>query len=129
MTEREESGAGASERGVYEQRAVDPAGRPEPYVDGPTGPAPLATESRGDPGAEDDRRTEGGAAGGALAGTAVAGPVGGVVGGVVGATIGAAADEGRDHSTDDPTGEVSGGEASTDDPDRWSGGTVSNADR
>ncbi len=93
------------ERGPGEHRVEDPAGRPEPYVMGPTGPAPVASELRGDPGSEGDRRGEGGAAAGALAGTAVAGPVGAVVGGVAGGALGSAADEGRDrpdHDPDDP---------------------------
>ena len=51
-----ERGQGEPERGRDERRAIDPAGRREPYVDGPTGPAPLATELRGDPGDEGDRR-------------------------------------------------------------------------
>ena len=84
------------ERSHHEDPVTDPAGRPEPYVDGPTGPAPLASELRGDPGADGDRAAEGGAVGGVIAGTAAAGPLGGVVGGVVGATIGTAADSGDD---------------------------------
>ena len=77
-----------------EREARDPAGRTKvTFVDGPTGPAPLATEFRGDPGHDEaDRTAEGSAAGGALTGTALAGPLGGVVGGVVGATIGSAAE-------------------------------------
>ena len=81
------------ERGREEAPVTDPAGRREPYVDGPTGPAPLASELRGDPGAEGDRRGEGGAVAGAIAGTSVAGPVGGVVGAVAGGALGSAGDE------------------------------------
>jgi hypothetical protein len=95
------------ERGEHLRRPTHP-GKREPYVAGPTGPAPLASELRGDPGEEGDRSAEGGTAAGVLAGTAVAGPVGGVIGGVVGATIGSAADE--DAEIDDPgrTAESSG---------------------
>lgn len=90
--ERDE-GPAEPERGAYERRSEDPAGRITPFVDGPTGPSPLASELRGDPGAEGDRRGEGGAIGGAIGGTAVAGPVGGVVGAVVGAVVGSAQDD------------------------------------
>jgi hypothetical protein len=85
-----------SERSDREHPVQDPAGRPEPYVQGPTGPTFGASELRGDPGAEGDRGTEGGAVGGVIAGTAAAGPIGGAIGGVVGATIGSAADSGDD---------------------------------
>jgi hypothetical protein len=80
----------------------DPAGRREPYVEGPTGPTPLASELRGDPGADGDRGGEGGAAGGALTGTALAGPVGGVVGALAGGAIGTASIDapGEDGSDD-----------------------------
>lgn len=79
-----------AERGKDEERVWDPAGRPEPYVAGPTGPAPVASELRGDPGAEGDRGSEGGAAAGAITGTSLAGPVGGVVGALAGGAIGTA---------------------------------------
>lgn len=88
------------ERGEYEQQLADPAGRRVPFVEGPTGASPLASELRGDPESEGDRRGETGAMGGAIAGTAVAGPVGGVVGGVVGATLGAAAERGDKDARD-----------------------------
>jgi len=106
MTMRQGAGGAGDidepERGSNEERVVDPAGRPEPYVQGPTGPAPLATEMRGDPGAEGDRRSQGGAAGGAIAGTAVAGPIGGVVGGLAGGAIGTASiDEPGDDDRDE----------------------------
>ena len=81
------------ERGEHRRTASDPESRPEPYASGPTGPAPLATELRGDPGAEGDREAEGGTATGVVAGTAMGGPIGGVIGGVVGATIGSVADD------------------------------------
>jgi hypothetical protein len=95
------------ERGEHLRQPTHP-GRREPYVAGPTGPAPLASELRGDPGDEGDRSAEGGTAAGVVAGAAAAGPVGGVVGGVVGAVIGSAADE--DADVDDPgrTAESSG---------------------
>jgi hypothetical protein len=102
-----------------ERRAYDPGSREVPYVDGPTGPAPIASELRGDPGDEGDRQGEGGAMGGAVAGTAVAGPVGGVVGGVIGATIGTAAETG----SNDDAGDRS------DSADLPSESTVSNTDR
>lgn len=86
-----------------ERTANDPAEREVPFVDGPTGPAPLATEYRGDPGGEGDRQAEGGAMGGALAGTAVGGPIGGVIGGVIGATIGSAAEGSSNDRRDDDT--------------------------
>jgi hypothetical protein len=36
------------ERGAYERRSADPAGRPTPFVDGPTGPAaPADSEQEG----------------------------------------------------------------------------------
>ena len=97
---------GEPERGAYERRSADPAGRPVPFVDGPTGPAPLASELRGDPGEEGDRRGEGGALAGAVGGTAVAGPVGGAIGAVVGGVVGSAQDDGpRDEAGDtDPPG-------------------------
>ena len=81
------------DRESREERVEDPAGRPEPYVKGPTGSAPLATEFRGDPGAEGERGAEGGAAAGAVAGTSLAGPVGGVIGAMAGGALGTAADE------------------------------------
>ena len=87
------------ERGPGEERVEDPAGRPEPYVKGPTGAAPLATELRGDPGDEGDRKGEGGAAAGAIAGTSLAGPVGGVVGAMAGGALGGAADDGPEHES------------------------------
>ena len=113
-------GTGAREdEANIDGRAFDPAGRPEPYVDGPTGPAPLASELRGDPGEDGDRQGEGGAMGGALAGTAVAGPLGGLIGGVVGATIGTAAEGTSDeHLPDDER-----------DADMPSDTSVSNVDR
>lgn len=101
------------ERGEHLRRPTHP-GQREPYVAGPTGPAPLATELRGDPGDEGDRAAEGGTATGIVAGAAAAGPVGAAVGGVVGATIGTAADE--DEEVDDPgrTAESSGPSVSSD---------------
>ena len=93
MTDRREDEIQAS---PHERRVEDAAGRRTPYVQGPTGPAPLATELHGDPGADGDRRGEGGAAAGALAGTAVSGPVGGVVGALAGGTLGTADDDGAD---------------------------------
>jgi hypothetical protein len=106
MTMRQSAGGAGNidepERGQDEQQVRDPAGRTEPYVEGPTGPAPLATELRGDPGADGERRSEGGAAAGAIAGTAVAGPIGGVVGGLAGGAIGSASidEPGRDPRND-----------------------------
>lgn len=108
MSDRETHDVGEMdepERGPGEQRVEDPAGRPEPYVSGPTGPAPVASELRGDPGAEGDRRGEGGALAGAITGTALAGPVGGVVGAVAGGTLGTVGDEGAevtDADNEDP---------------------------
>jgi len=102
-----------------ERRAEDPAGRPTPFVDGPTGPSPIASELRGDPAAEGDRGGERGAFGGVVAGTAAAGPVGGVVGGVVGATIGSAAEASSDADVRDD--DVDAAEHTGD-------STVSNAD-
>jgi len=96
-----------------EHRAYDPANREVPFVDGPTGPAPLASELRGDPGDDGDRQGEGGAMGGALAGTAVAGPVGGAIGGVIGATIGTAAEAGSNDEADDETDAADSPSAST----------------
>lgn len=96
MNERAADRDAGSERSGLERLVADPAGRPEPYVQGPTGPTFGGSELRGDPGADGDRGAEGGALGGVIAGTAAAGPVGGVVGGVVGATIGSAADSGDD---------------------------------
>ena len=86
MTDRREDEIQAS---PHERRVEDAAGRRTPYVQGPT-------ELHGDPGADGDRRGEGGAAAGALAGTAVAGPVGGVVGALAGGTLGTADDDGAD---------------------------------
>ena len=103
-----------------ERRAEDPAGRPTPFVDGPTGPAPIATEYRGDPSAEGDRGGEHGAFGGFVAGTAVAGPVGGAIGGVVGATIGSAAEATSDADVRDD--EIDAAEQTSE-------STVSNSDR
>jgi hypothetical protein len=88
------------ERGEHLRRADDPHGRPEPYVTGPTGPAPLASELRGDPGAEGDRGAEGGAAAGTVVGAAVGGPIGAVVGGVGGTVVGGVADD--ESNSDDP---------------------------
>lgn len=43
-----------------DERVVDPAGRPTPYVTGPTGPSPISSELRGAPELdEDDDRGEG----------------------------------------------------------------------
>ena len=81
------------ERGAHEATLDDPARRAVPFVEGPTGASPLASELRSDPEEDGDRRGEKGAMGGVLAGTAVAGPIGGVIGGVVGATAGAAAED------------------------------------
>jgi hypothetical protein len=103
------------ERGEHIRRADDPHGRPEPYVAGPTGVAPLSSELRGDPGDEGDREAEGGAAGGTLVGAALGGPVGAVVGGVGGAVIGSAADD--DPGVDDPTATA---ESATEGVDRGS---------
>jgi len=112
MTMRQAAGGAGDiddpERGKDEDRVTDPAGRPEPYVDGPTGPAPLATELRGDPGGEGDRRGEGGAVAGAITGTTVAGPVGGVVGAMAGGAIGTA-------SIDEPDADDLGGSTGTTD--------------
>ena len=113
------------ERGPDERRAIDPAGRPEPYVEGPTGPAPLATELRGDPGDEGDRRGEGGAAAGALTGTAVAGPVGGVVGAVAGGALGTA-DEAAGSDDEDASG---AGTDERDDTAGWPRSRVSDVHR
>ena len=79
------------DRTTADQTAT-PSNHEAPLVDGPTGRAPLSSELAGDPGAEGDRASEGGAMGGAVAGTAIAGPLGGVIGGVIGATIGSAAE-------------------------------------
>jgi hypothetical protein len=87
------------ERGEHLRTPTRPGER-EPYVAGPTGPAPLASELRGDPGSEDDRAAEGGTAAGVVGGAAVGGPVGAIVGGAIGATIGSAADD--DAEVDDP---------------------------
>ncbi len=77
---------------------------------GPFGPAP-ATESRGDPEAEDaGSDAAGGAAAGAVAGTMLGGPVGLVAGAAAGVVAGAAAgavDESKD------AGEAGRGEASS----------------
>jgi hypothetical protein len=88
--------------------ASSPANHEAPLMDGPTGRAPLSSELVGDPGAEGDRKGEGGAMGGAIAGTAIAGPVGGVVGGVIGATIGSAAevDTGAEADTEHDASEL-----------------------
>jgi hypothetical protein len=98
MTMRQAAGGAGDidepERGLDDQVTEDPAGRTEPYVQGPTGRAPVSSELRGDPGAEGDRQGEGGAVAGAIAGTSLAGPVGGVVGAVAGGALGAVADEG-----------------------------------
>ena len=83
------------QRGADERRLADPAAREVPFVDGPTGQSPLASELRGDPDLEGDRRGETGAMGGAIAGTAMAGPLGGVVGAVVGGAAGAVLEEGE----------------------------------
>jgi hypothetical protein len=117
MTMRQGSGgrgdADEPERGSNEHRVADPAGRTEPYVQGPTGPAPLATELRGDPGAEGDRQSQGGAAAGVIAGTAAAGPIGGVVGGLAGGAIGTASiDEPADERTG-PTDAADAADATT----------------
>jgi hypothetical protein len=101
-----------------ERRAHDPAEREVPFVDGPTGPAPLASELRGDPGDAGDRKGEGGAMAGALGGMAVGGPVGGAVGGVVGAVIGSAAETGSNDEAADQR----------DAAEEPSGSSVSNAD-
>lgn len=61
------------ERGSEETPVADPAGRPVPFVDGPTGMAPLSSELRGDPSLEADRNAETGAVGGAIAGTSLTG--------------------------------------------------------
>ena len=87
------------ERGEHLREPTHP-GQREPYVAGPTGPAPLASELRGDPGGTGDRSAEGGTAAGVVGGAAVAGPVGAAVGGAVGAALGSAADE--DADVDDP---------------------------
>ena len=112
MTMRHSAGGAGDvdepERGQDEAQVRDPAGRPEPYVDGPTGPAPVSSELHGDPGAEGDRGGEGGAVAGAIAGTSLAGPVGGVVGALAGGAIGTASvDTEQDESpvVDDPSDE------------------------
>lgn len=87
----------------------DPVDRGTPYVEGPTGSAPLSSELHGDPGAHGDRRSEGGAAAGAIAGTAVGGPIGGVVGGLAGGAIGTA-------SVDAPATDADGGASTASDP-------------
>lgn len=99
MTERHERERDdrlpTAERGSQETISGDPMGRRVPFVEGPTGSAPLATELHGDPEAEGDRRSETGAVGGAIAGTAAAGPIGGMIGAVTGGVAGAAV-EGAD---------------------------------
>jgi len=117
------------ERGRDERRAIDPAGRPEPYVEGPTGPAPLATELRGDPGDEGDRRGEGGAAAGALTGMAVAGPVGGVVGAVAGGTLGTAGEAADPTDDEAPDDRRTGTDNQPDDTEGWPTSRVSDVHR
>jgi hypothetical protein len=43
------------ERGMHEDQLADPAGRKVPFVEGPTGAAPLSSELRGDPGDPGDQ--------------------------------------------------------------------------
>lgn len=93
MTERHER---ETEYSPQEKRTEDPAGRPEPYVEGPTGPAPLGSELRGDPDGEGQRRSEAGAVAGAIAGTSLGGPLAGVAGAVTGGAAGAALEDDRD---------------------------------
>jgi hypothetical protein len=77
-------------------RAADDRTEP-PRMPGPTGDAPLSTESVGDPDAVDPSApTQGGAAAGAVLGTLVAGPIGLVAGAAAGAVAGSAAGAGRD---------------------------------
>ena len=99
MTMRHSAGGAGNieepERGE-DRQVEDPLGRPEPYVKGPTGSAPLSSELRGDPGSEGDRGGEGGAAAGAITGTSLAGPVGGVVGALAGGAIGTASIDDED---------------------------------
>lgn len=88
-----------AERGRHEDVQRDPAGRPTPYVAGPMGAAPLATELRGDP--EEDRGGDTGAVGGAIAGTSLAGPLGGMAGAVAGGVAGAELEDDDDGAPGD----------------------------
>jgi hypothetical protein len=73
---------------------------------GPSGSAPVSTESIGDPDAGDPTAAiEGGAATGAVIGALVGGPIGLAAGAAVGAAAGTASTPGRDDpSADDPGG-------------------------
>jgi hypothetical protein len=102
MSERDDS---VMEHGPHARRVEDPAGRPTPFVEGPTGPAPVSSELRGDPGEDGERRAESGAVAGAVAGTGAAGPLGGMVGAVAGGLAGTAAEVTADDR--DPDGEES----------------------
>ena len=85
----------------------DPAERTSPpTMPGPTGDAPMSTESVGDPHADDPGgAVAGGAATGAALGTLVAGPIGLAAGAAIGALGGAAAGADRDGGPD-PTDPV-----------------------
>ena len=87
-----------TERGSEERRVSDPADRAVPFVDGPTGAAPLSSELRGDPYADGDERTETGAKAAVIKGTSLAGPIGGVVGGLLGGVAGTGSED--DQATD-----------------------------